>query len=99
MIASAQEKLPLARQAADLLYRHGARRVWVFGSVAAGRPQDFRSDIDLAVEGLPSQLYFQALGELLELFPCSVNLVEIEKSSPQLRQNIERWNIFISREN
>lgn len=88
-----------ARQGAALLYANGARQVWVFGSVARGRPFDERSDIDLAVEGLPADIYFRMVGELLSLLPCSVDLVELEKASPRLRENILRFRVLLPREN
>jgi predicted nucleotidyltransferase len=99
VVATAEEKMQLARRAADLLYAHGAQRVWVFGSVATGRRQDFRSDLDLAVEGLPAEIYFRMVGELLQLLPCSVDLVEMETAPPSLRDNIVRHRIFLPREN
>lgn len=51
--------MELARRGAAYLYRSGARKVWVFGSVAKGRRLDFRSDIDFAVEGLASERRWQ----------------------------------------
>ncbi len=54
-----------ARKCAHILYdKYRVHRVYLIGSLA--NPEDFheRSDIDLAVEGLPSHLYFKALAEL-----------------------------------
>ena len=99
MVVTAQDKLALARQAARLLYQNGARQVWVFGSVARGRKQDFRSDIDLAVEGLPGHLHLDMLGAMMELFPCPVDLVRMEKASPRLRENIVRFGVALPCEN
>lgn len=99
IVASAEKRLEAARKGAALLYDNGAQKVWVFGSIADGRPQDERSDIDLAVEGLPSHLFFRMVGQLLNVLPCSVDLVEMETVSPSLRQNIERNRILLSREN
>jgi hypothetical protein len=39
---------------------------------------DERSDLDFAVEGLASDRYFRALGELMACLPCPVDLVEWE---------------------
>jgi hypothetical protein len=47
--------------------RHGAGRVWLFGSLVAGRPT-IESDVDLAAEGLASSTYFSALADLMALF-------------------------------
>ena len=56
--------LAAARRAADLLVRrYGARRVYLFGSLAGTGSVVFHpaSDIDLAVEGLPGKGFWQAL--------------------------------------
>ena len=46
-------------KAASMLVTHyQARRVVLFGSLANGT-HDEQSDVDLAVEGLPSAVYFQ----------------------------------------
>jgi predicted nucleotidyltransferase len=91
--------MELARQGAALLYANGAQKVWLFGSVARGRPQDERSDIDLAVEGLPGNLFFRMLGELDQLLHCPVDLVEMETASHLLRENIMRHCVYFPREN
>ncbi|CAN5535104.1 hypothetical protein BH20VER1_BH20VER1_32210 [soil metagenome] len=80
--------MELARQAAAFLREQGASRVWLFGSLARGRPQDWHSDLDLAVEGLPPERYLGALGELLMRLPLSLDLVEIERAAPALREQI-----------
>ncbi|MBM3838807.1 MAG: nucleotidyltransferase [Verrucomicrobia bacterium] len=99
IVATPEERLAVARKGAALLYAHGARNVCVFGSVARWREQDERSDVDLAVEGLLDHLYLQTLGELMSMFPCPVDLVEMEKASPLLRENIRRFCILLPREN
>ncbi len=65
------EGMDLARRGAAFLYHHGAAKVWVFGSVAKGRPLDFRSDIDFAVEGFPSEKLWRAGAELEQLLNFS----------------------------
>jgi predicted nucleotidyltransferase len=89
------DRMDRARRAATHLYAHGASRVWLFGSLAIGRPQDERSDIDLAVEGLPPDRYYRLLSELDQLVQCPVDLVEWETASPILRQQIERCRRFL----
>jgi len=70
-----------------LVGRHGARRVWLFGSLAWGQA-GVGSDIDLGVEGLPSDRYFRALGDLLAVAPCRVDLVRIEDAPESLATRI-----------
>jgi predicted nucleotidyltransferase len=89
-----EERLRLARQGAAHLYAHGAERVWLFGSLARGRPQDERSDIDLAVEGLPAEVNLRLLSELDQLLLCPVDLVELERASPALRAQVEQHRIL-----
>jgi predicted nucleotidyltransferase len=93
-----EERKDLAKEAAAHLYAHGARRVWVFGSIARRRRQDERSDIDLAVEGLPPNDYLRRLGEVMALTGLAVDLVELEKASPELRQQIEMFGLLIPNE-
>ena len=53
--------------AARLLARWpGVTRVWLFGSAAKGRPLDWRSDLDLAVEGMAANDQGRAWAELDE---------------------------------
>jgi len=83
--ANAVAALPgLAAALAEL----GATRVWVFGSIVEGGFDADRSDIDLAVEGLPPARYFTALGELLMRAPAPVDLVAIEDAPESLRGHI-----------
>ncbi len=96
-VASA-DRLRLARQAAEHLRAHGAQRVWLFGSLARSRPQDDRSDIDLAVEGLAPELLFRMQSQLDQLLGCPVDLVEWETASPALRAQIERCRVQLSHE-
>lgn len=65
----------------------GARRVWLFGSLAWGTA-DGASDIDLAVEGLRSEDYFSALADLLERAPGRVDLVTLEDAPASLAARI-----------
>ncbi len=59
-------------------------RTWLFGSLARGDATD-TSDVDLAVEGLPSGAYFGALAELMHLFGVRVDLVRLEEAGESLR--------------
>ncbi len=84
--------LEVARAAAALLREQfGARRVVLFGS--ATRDDTFweRSDIDLAVWGIPREDYFAAVARLQELSSeFSVDLVEGDHCKPALRDAIAR---------
>lgn len=86
---SAQHASRLRMAIPDLvrtLERHGAERVWLFGSLATNKAPTTRTDVDLCVLGLPEQHYFSSLADLLDLAP--VNLVRWETASPSLRNRI-----------
>ena len=70
-----------------LIDTHGATRVWLFGSLVAGSPTA-HSDVDLAVEGLASKVYFRALADLMALFHGPVDLVRLEDASDSLRERV-----------
>lgn len=82
--ASVQKALP---ELAQVLFDAGASQVWVFGSVVEGGFH-LRSDIDLAVEGLPPERYFHVLSSLHQRAPVPVDLVELEQASSSLRDHI-----------
>ena len=72
-----------------LVSRYGVRRIWLFGSLEEGGFHE-RSDIDIAVEGLPpGAALFRAAAELDDLpTPFAVDLVPIEDARPAVRQHI-----------
>lgn len=85
----------LAQQAAKLLKeKFGAKLVVLFGSLAQ---RDFihqRSDIDLAVEGIKSQDFWQAWAALDTLgAEFEIDLVDVETISPKLRRAIEQEGV------
>ena len=81
-----------AERCADLLANQfEVHRVYLFGSLAEGRVIHARSDIDLAVEGLPSHLYFKALSALWQLLPPGVelDLVPWEDAYDSMKEKIK----------
>lgn len=67
--------------AANLLRDLGATQVFVFGSATKGglHPD---SDIDMAVMGLPPQVYFAAVSKTSNLLGRSVDLVDLDDPTP-----------------
>lgn len=85
------EALAAAEACARLLReRYGARRVIPFGSVRGDAPWHADSDLDLAVEGLPPEQFFDAWGALRALLPpgLEVDLVSLEETYPEMRARI-----------
>jgi predicted nucleotidyltransferase len=66
--------------------RLGARAVYVVGSAAGESPWHSRSDLDLVVEGLPSDRYLEALSTLWDLLPegLDLDLIPLEEAPPEL---------------
>ena len=91
MPAPAHEQIPpstvadLKAAIAILSREPEVRRVWLFGSLAKGREPDFRSDMDLAVEGLPPGRYLSVWAALDEALRLTPDLVRWEEANPTLR--------------
>lgn len=88
-----QLALQTAGQCIDLLKnRFGAKRVILFGSLAGQGVWHEQSDIDLAVEGLPSSEFFKAYSACLDLMPpelgWDLDLVPLEDAYPEMRARI-----------
>lgn len=66
----------------------GASRVRVFGSLATGR-LGYHPDIDLAVEGVPPERFFELHAALVDRAPVMVDLVDVRTAPPVLRRFIE----------
>ena len=96
----AQEKL--RRQALKVSRRLGeilindfhAKKVVLFGSILDKDGFREGSDIDVAVEGLPVELYFAALGRLIMESPFDVDLKPIEDASVLLKQRILKGKVL-----
>ncbi|MBI3763908.1 MAG: nucleotidyltransferase domain-containing protein [Chloroflexi bacterium] len=87
----------LARTAGHLLKEQfGATRVIAFGSLAHGAWFSRRSDIDLAVEGIPPQEFWRAwcaLDHLEQRF--EIDLTALESAPVRLREEIERVGVSL----
>ena len=83
------------REAAAVLKSHfGARRVVLFGSLAHAAWFAPDSDVDLAVEGLVGEDYWQAWREVETIVKDRpVDLIEVEMAGASLRRAIERYGV------
>lgn len=85
----------LAERAAALLVdAYGARRVWLFGSLAAGTPHA-ESDIDLLVEGLSPQAWALASAALEDAVDAPVDLVRAEDAVEGLLARVREEGIVL----
>jgi predicted nucleotidyltransferase len=83
------------REAAAMLRtRYGAQRVILFGSLAHAAWFMPDSDVDLVVEGLPGDDYWQAWRLVEEIIgDRPVDLIEIESAGESLRRAIQRYGV------
>ncbi|MGO8735213.1 MAG: nucleotidyltransferase family protein [Terriglobia bacterium] len=68
-------------RAASALKAVGAKEVYVFGSASKGevRPD---SDVDMAVSGLPPEVFFRAMGIASRAVGRQVDLVDLDEDNP-----------------
>jgi len=82
--------LDRAEAGARELYRLGARRVWLFGSLARRQVQDGHSDIDPAVAGLPLHRLDEARRLVSAATGCHTDIVTLEDATPEMRASVQR---------
>ncbi|MEK7403744.1 MAG: nucleotidyltransferase domain-containing protein [Acidobacteriota bacterium] len=81
----------LIDRAAAVLRAEGAREIYVFGSAAKGELRT-GSDVDLAVSGLPPQVFFRAMSKVSDVPGRQIDLIDLDEDSPfarYLRENGE----------
>jgi len=71
----------LLEKAASLLKKAGARDVFVFGSATKNAFTE-TSDIDIAVSGLPAQVFFRLLGQIEDILRRPVDLIDLDEQTP-----------------
>ncbi|MCZ6675696.1 MAG: nucleotidyltransferase domain-containing protein [Candidatus Poribacteria bacterium] len=82
-----QARADLERIVDLLVSEFGATQIILFGSLVKGRFAD-ASDIDLAVEGIPSAQYFAALAAVNCVSPVWVDLKPLEDLTPHFRHHV-----------
>jgi predicted nucleotidyltransferase len=86
--ARAESLREQARVAAGLLaVRHGAKRVWLFGSLAWGQPHQ-ASDVDLLVEGIAADAWLAAIKTVEDAIEAPVDVLRAEDAPPGLRLRV-----------
>ncbi|MGH9845714.1 MAG: nucleotidyltransferase family protein [Blastocatellia bacterium] len=59
----------------------GAREVYLFGSAARGQMRE-DSDVDLAVSGLPPELFYRAGGQAEDALGRPLDLIDLDEITP-----------------
>jgi len=72
------EEIEQVRKAAEILKQHGAREVYLFGSLAAGEASG-QSDVDRAVAGLPPEVFFMAMARAGRALGRMLDLVDLDE--------------------
>lgn len=71
-------------QAAAVLKAAGAREVYLFGSAVGDRMRP-DSDVDLAVSGLPPQVFFRAMSDAERALGLPLDLIDLDEDNPFTR--------------
>jgi predicted nucleotidyltransferase len=74
----------LVQKAVIALKAAGAREVYLFGSAAMGALGE-DSDVDLAVSGLPPEMFFKAMGEAGDILGRPLHLIDLDEDNPFTR--------------
>ena len=85
-----------ARRIAPFLRDQGASRVIGFGSAfAAAKRFTPRSDLDLAVEGLPRERFFAVLARAQAMTDFELDLVPVETATEYLRRTLREEGVAL----
>jgi predicted nucleotidyltransferase len=83
-----------AREVATLLRgRFDAQRVVAFGSLVGPDFFSERSDVDLAVSGIPPKVFFKAWAAAADACPFQLDLVDLADCSAALQRLIEEEGV------
>lgn len=86
-----RQGLEVARQCTQILKeKFGATRVVLFGSILNPERMTWRSDIDLAVWGLPEKDFFRAGAAIERGHDFPIDLVEIQHAKPHILDAIDQ---------
>ena len=74
----------LVDRAVSALKAAGAKEVYVFGSASKGRMRP-NSDIDMAVSGLPPEVFFRAMAKASRALGRPIDLIDLDEDNPFTR--------------
>ncbi|MCE2450408.1 MAG: nucleotidyltransferase domain-containing protein [Candidatus Latescibacteria bacterium] len=78
-----------------LVEEYGAERVYLIGSLTRGSGFHPRSDIDLAVAGIPPERYFAVLADIAERAGREVDLILLESATPALLECVANEGVLL----
>ncbi len=71
-------------KAASALKAVGAKEVYVFGSASKGQMRT-HSDVDMAVSGLPPEVFFRAMAKASRALGRPIDLIDLNEDNPFTR--------------
>ncbi|MGD0007924.1 MAG: nucleotidyltransferase domain-containing protein [Terriglobia bacterium] len=74
----------LVDKAASGLKAAGAKEVYVFGSASKGKMRP-NSDVDIAVSGLPPEVFFRAMAKASRALGRPIDLIDLDEDNPFTR--------------
>ena len=80
----AEELERLIEKAVAELKAAGAQEVYVFGSAAKDKLRE-NSDVDMAVSGLPPEVFFRAMGKASRALGRPIDLIDLDEDNPFTR--------------
>lgn len=83
---------PQISAAASALRDAGAKAVYVFGSQSNGRSTD-SSDIDLAVSGLPANVFYHACAKAQSVASVLIDVVDLDADTPFTRYLLSKGSL------
>ena len=72
-------------EAVNILSEFGAERVYLFGSIVTRDKEAEIHDIDIAVAGLPAELFFRAYGRMMISLSHPFDLVDLDNDAAFIR--------------
>ena len=91
------KKIEIAQRCAMILYSKGAKRVWLFGSLAEGEHFDRLTDIDIAVEGLRQPVLEHIRRNIVAQERTKIDIICLETANPGFRNEILKKRMLLSK--
>jgi predicted nucleotidyltransferase len=82
----------LVQKAVTALKSAGAREVYLFGSAAKGALRE-ESDVDMAVSGLPPEVFFRAMAQASRALGRPLDLVNLDRDNLFTRFLVEEGEL------
>ena len=75
------------KKAVEILKEHGAKEVYVFGSIANGKFNE-NSDIDIAIKGISEEEFYKVASVLMFELENEIDLIDLDDKEDRFSQMI-----------